>query len=130
MARRASRSYLTPHLFRRLFRGRETIAYPYGELAIEPAYRGQVAIDINRCVGCGRCARGCPTRAVTVERLEGGGLRIVLDNGRCAMCGLCVLACPRDAVQQLPAFVPPAVDKGVLRTEWERGPLPSEADDL
>ena len=120
MARTPSSSYLTPHLLKRLLRRRETIRYPHGPLGLPGTYRGQVAVEIATCVGCGACQRICPTRAIQVERTEGGGVRVVLFRDRCASCGLCAARCPRDAIRMLAAFAPSATSRSQLRTEWRR----------
>lgn len=124
MARTPSRSYLTPHLLRRLLRRRETIRYPAGPLELPEAYQGQVAVEIVACVGCGVCERICPASALQVERTEGGGVRVVLLHDRCATCGLCAQECPRQAIRMIPSFAPSATSRSQLRTEWRREARP------
>lgn len=46
----------------------------------------------GRCKACGRCARHCPTAAVTVKEYA------VLDAARCIGCGECYAFCPHGAV--------------------------------
>ena len=120
MARRSSRSYLVPHLFRRLFSKRETISFPSGPLELSDAYRGEVTIDLAHCLGCGRCVDDCPSGALTVERRPGGGVQIVLQRDRCGICGLCVVACPQEAIRQLSSFTSAVTSRADLRTEWIR----------
>lgn len=47
----------------------------------------------DRCVRCGRCARGCPRKAWTID----GGLPRH-DGQRCELCLRCVHHCPRKAI--------------------------------
>jgi iron only hydrogenase large subunit-like protein len=49
-------------------------------------------IDIEKCIGCTRCMKVCPTDAI---RVVDGKSRIIAD--RCIDCGECFRACPYDA---------------------------------
>ena len=120
MTRRASRGHMVPHLVRRLFWPRETIAYPAGPLQIATAYRGQVVVDIERCSGCARCARECPCEALEILRLPNGGVQVRLAHDRCASCGLCELVCPRGSIRRISAFLPGALQKTPLTECWTR----------
>ena len=53
-----------------------------------------VAIDGQKCAGCGLCASDCPNRCLF---LEGGKARL-RDNARCIECGHCFAICPESAV--------------------------------
>ena len=62
--------------------------------------RGILENDIERCTGCGMCAKQCPIDVikVVVEKDEETKKRILMsfdiDIGKCMFCGLCVEACP------------------------------------
>ncbi len=49
-------------------------------------------VDINKCVGCGACARICPRQVITIK--DG---KAIIDDG-CTACGACVRACPVGAI--------------------------------
>jgi len=46
-------------------------------------------LDVDACVGCGRCETSCVYGAIHVVQE-----RAVLEIGRCTGCGLCVTRCP------------------------------------
>jgi Na+-translocating ferredoxin:NAD+ oxidoreductase RNF subunit RnfB len=48
----------------------------------------------ERCTGCTKCVRVCPTEALRVRNKV-----VELDASRCIDCGKCVASCPFDAIQ-------------------------------
>ncbi|MDR1398257.1 MAG: NADH-quinone oxidoreductase subunit NuoF [Desulfarculales bacterium] len=46
------------------------------------------------CIGCGRCARGCPANCISGELRK----MFVIDQAKCIKCGACQDACPKQAV--------------------------------
>ncbi|HUV94632.1 MAG TPA: 4Fe-4S binding protein [Anaerolineae bacterium] len=120
MSRRTSRTYLVPHLLKNFLQKRTTVSFPYGPLDLGESYRGQVVVDIDACVGCGRCARDCPTGSLVVEHLDGGGIRILHFYDRCASCGQCEISCTPKAIRLDPSFRAAAASREELRGEWIR----------
>lgn len=61
---------------------------------------GKARIRLQNCLAygrgraCGRCARRCPARAITMTRLPDGRRGPVVDVAACTGCGQCVQACP------------------------------------
>ncbi len=55
--------------------------------------KDRLRVFAQRCGGCGRCARGCPRRAWTMD----GGFPHY-DSARCELCLRCVHHCPRKAI--------------------------------
>lgn len=51
-------------------------------------------IDVDKCIGCGRCVQVCPDRTLA---LVDGKARIVSD--RSLQCGQCAAVCPEEAIQ-------------------------------
>ncbi len=51
-------------------------------------------IVADKCKSCTKCAKGCPTEAITGAKKE----PYIIDAEKCIRCGLCVSACKFDAV--------------------------------
>ena len=54
-------------------------------------------VDPSKCIGCTKCARDCPTGAIT------GMLRRPhsIDNSKCIKCRVCKVGCPKQAIKEV-----------------------------
>jgi len=54
-------------------------------------------VDPAKCIGCTKCARDCPTGAIT------GMLRRPhsIDNSKCIKCRVCKVGCPKQAIKEV-----------------------------
>ncbi len=50
-------------------------------------------IDPDKCLGCGQCAKNCPTDAIS----ETEDKTYVIDQEKCIKCGICLTVCPDKA---------------------------------
>lgn len=71
-----------------------------------------LALEEERCTGCGRCGEVCPHFVFSVT----AGRAIIADRDACMECGACARNCPEEAIR---------VDAGVgcaagLVNEWLR----------
>lgn len=55
--------------------------------------QSDVKIDLEKCVGCGKCVKDCPEYNIVMENKKAD-----IKKGRCLKCGHCVAICPRNAV--------------------------------
>lgn len=58
-------------------------------------YSNQLKIDADKCVGCSKCAKVCPTENIVMRDNKAKG------NDRCTMCYRCVNLCPKQAITLL-----------------------------
>jgi formate hydrogenlyase subunit 6/NADH:ubiquinone oxidoreductase subunit I len=96
-----------------------TVDYPLGPLAPDPAYRGRVTVETDRCVGCGGCADVCPARCILITDLSPTRRVIRRYLDRCLLCGRCEEACAYDAVHVVADWETATGDRGDLRIEQD-----------
>ena len=78
-----------------------TIAYPKGEMIIDPNYRGKLVFDPADCIGCKLCMRDCPAAAITVENVgtkEDKKFICHLNLAHCIFCGQCAESCQKNCL--------------------------------
>ena len=98
--------------FRHLFIKPITVQYPEERLTLPSHSIGMHKLDLNKCIGCGTCARVCPNK--TIEMVTAGVIETKLKSGkvvkkpkkhpnvylgRCMFCGLCEENCPTKAIK-------------------------------
>jgi formate hydrogenlyase subunit 6/NADH:ubiquinone oxidoreductase subunit I len=79
-------------VFKALLRKPVTERYPFVKKAYVPGSRGQVTIEISKCIFCGICQRKCPTAAIGVAK---EAKTWDIERMRCISCNSCVEVCPK-----------------------------------
>ncbi|MHA1754839.1 MAG: 4Fe-4S binding protein [Candidatus Odinarchaeia archaeon] len=93
-------------LLRHLSKKRATVLYPFEKIELPPAYRGLWTFDINKCTGCGLCARDCPSEAIELKPTDETktGRYPTCHVGRCMFCAQCEEVCPTGAIKLSPNY--------------------------
>ncbi len=58
-------------------------------------YKDKLRIDPAKCIGCGICAKNCPTQNIKIEDGK------AVSSDKCTMCYRCVNHCPKQAMTLL-----------------------------
>ena len=58
-------------------------------------YSNKLKVDTDKCVGCSKCVKLCPTENITMEGKKAKA------SDRCTVCYRCVNACPVQAITLL-----------------------------
>ena len=82
--------------FKNVFKKPYTINYPIVKLKAPEGYRGKLDFVEEKCLGCGNCARVCPTYAIEMVPSEITKLKKkpLINLSKCVFCGSCVDICP------------------------------------
>lgn len=85
-------------------------------------------ISVNKCIGCGKCAKVCPILAITMKNEDQQKKLPHIDTEICLGCGVCARNCPTGAIQlerrpvqvitpvnSTHRFVLQAIEKGTLQ---------------
>ncbi len=63
----------------------------------------QYVIDPDKCIGCGKCAKGCPANCIERSDYTAPGHKLAsmkIDPQKCLKCGACISACRFNAIEK------------------------------
>ena len=78
-----------------------------------------IAVDRERCTGCGACMAVCPSGAIRLVRSERGSYAEV-DQAKCRHCEVCLNACPEQAIM---SGVKPAIERELVQVDAKPVPV-------
>ena len=86
-------------LLRKVEEGKATIHPP---VPVPEKFRGKLAYDREKCIGCQLCIRVCPANVIKFKPEE---KKIRIHVARCTFCSQCVDACPVGALSMSQEFL-------------------------
>lgn len=87
--------YMPKSVTRFLARVQESRAQIHPPVPVPPKFRGKIAYDREKCIGCQLCIRVCPAKVIEFKPEV---KKIRMHVARCTFCAQCVDACPTAAL--------------------------------
>jgi formate hydrogenlyase subunit 6/NADH:ubiquinone oxidoreductase subunit I len=107
---------MVKNLFRRKSKRDSTPTQSSTESEFRSNFRGQPLVDVNLCIGCGTCAKECPSKSITLVEFEGKKHPMFhLDS--CLFCYQCAESCPQKAIIPSTSFELATTDKKQLAVD-------------
>lgn len=99
-----------------------TVAYPFVKLTMPKNFRGKLAFEAAKCIGCKMCMRDCPSGAINIRKVGDKQFEADIDMARCIYCAQCVDSCPKDALAATSNFELAQLKRGKLQEVFRRDP--------
>jgi formate hydrogenlyase subunit 6/NADH:ubiquinone oxidoreductase subunit I len=99
-----------------------TVAYPFVKITMAQRFRGKLAFDAAKCIGCKMCMRDCPSSAINIRNVGDKQFEADIDLARCIYCAQCVDSCPKDALESTGNFELAQLNREKLKEVFRRDP--------
>ena len=90
---------MLPLVLKMLFHKTATAFYPKVAVVMPDRFRGKLAFEAEKCIGCKLCMKDCPSDAIYIEKIGEKKFSCTVYLDRCVYCGQCVDTCPKDALR-------------------------------
>lgn len=107
---------------RNIFKKASTEEYPLKRREPPRDFRGRPVWLIDKCVGCGLCARVCPVNAIQIIG-RGKEVNITYLLNRCIFCAQCVESCNIRAIEIRREFEFAEYDKSKMSYVYDKKQL-------
>jgi formate hydrogenlyase subunit 6/NADH:ubiquinone oxidoreductase subunit I len=107
-------------VLKELLRRPATLLYPAEKSPMPPRFRGKLAFNAAKCVGCKLCMKDCPSAAITINKLDDKLFEAILAMDKCVFCGQCVDSCSQKALEMTDEYELASMDKATLRARINR----------
>lgn len=99
---------MTKNILANAARKPATRHYPFVQREPFAGVRGELCIEIEKCIFCMTCARKCPSQCITVDAKAGTW---TCDPMACVYCSICVEACPAKCLGMKPKHRAPTTER-------------------
>jgi len=107
---------MIPTLLGRISKKPVTVLYPFEKLEVPPGFRGKIKFHLDKCIGCGMCAKDCVSAAcIMIEKDD--KKRPIFDMDKCTFCGQCEESCPKDAIEMTEEYELAHLNRGEVIVE-------------
>jgi len=112
--------FMTTTVLKNLLTKFATRLYPFATRETFKDVKGELKIEMDKCILCGICQMRCPSQCIVVSKQE---KTWQVDPFACVYCGICVEACPVKCLFQERLYRAPLAEKDmVLHVQQEKAP--------
>jgi ech hydrogenase subunit F len=103
--------FMTTTVLKNLMTKYATRLYPFQKVVPFKDQKGELKIEIEKCIMCSLCQVKCPSQCIAVDKK---GKSWEVDPYACVYCGICVDVCPVKCLYQEGMYRAPAADKEMV----------------
>jgi len=108
---------ILPLALKSLFQKPATTKYPFVKADPPAGFRGKLAFDASKCIGCRLCVRDCPSKAIEIVDMGDKKFKAVVRLDKCIYCAQCVDSCNKNALSVTREFELAAFDREKLKVD-------------